>query len=144
LSKLDRLIDTFIEATEEKRMNWCEALCDEQIKENIGGNDCYGVFKVDAFNSAEDIFIIKYATNTNEEALFNQTILGIPEKNKPMDKVKLVIINIMTMQIITGVDETDIENPHRLWTLFKLADRNAKGVDIVIDNLIDKYTKFEF
>ncbi|WP_416141652.1 hypothetical protein ACM1TL_05430 [Lysinibacillus capsici] len=143
MSKLDKLIDTFIEATEEKRMKWSEANSNNLIKQSIEGNSSYGVLRVDT-TDLEDVYIIKYTTNTNSSATLEKTLTGDIEKYKSVDKVKLIICNIAKMQIITEIEETDIGNPHRLWTLFKLADRNAKGADVVIDNLIDKYSKYPF
>lgn len=38
------------------------------------------------------------------------------------------------------IEEDDIAQPHRLWTLYKLADRNASGADKLIDEIIFKYS----
>lgn len=136
MSNVEKLVETFIEATEEKRMSWRNPSVTEKamIESKVPSN--MGIYILSS-NDEEMVAIVKYVVSDKPWA---------PPSDDTVytEKVSLLILNTTKNQIVTQIDEVELGVSHRLWTLYKLADRSEKGADKIIDNLIDKYKKFLF
>lgn len=135
MNNVETLVETLIEATEKKRVSWRTLSKSEKaIAYNRLLND--EAYTIDS-KDEEMVIVSKYRENEKPYAQITHETVFI-------EKVSLLIVNRFKGEILTQVDEAELEMSHRLWTLYKLADRSDKGADKVIDNLIDKYKEFPF
>lgn len=136
MSNIDNLIETLIEATESKKASWGVASNEDRFKINLKCSTLLGMYFIKT-EDKDKVFIAHYTINNNPNPL-------IQFDNEYTEKVSLIIFDSSTQKIITQIEEAELEESHRLWTLFKLADRSEKGADKVIDSLIKKFRPFNF
>lgn len=136
MNNVEKLVETLINATENKQISWRVLRKSEVVLRNnrLLLND--SAYTIDT-EDENMIVISKYMQNDKPYA-------PITPETVYIEKVSLLIIDRFNGEIMTQVDEAELESSHRLWTLYKLADRSEKGADKIIDNLIDKYKGFPF
>ncbi|WHP41553.1 hypothetical protein QIX46_00465 [Lysinibacillus boronitolerans] len=118
MNKDNKLIEALIEATEKNRVEWKfedwaysnHVLMTYPITEGLA-------LRVD---KNTNVLLIKYGGQQEKVDLL------LFDKENGVNTPALII------------EEEDIEKPHRLWTLYKFASRNASGADKLIDNIISK------
>lgn len=136
MNNVEKLVETLISATENKQISWRMLRKSETAISNnrLLLND--SAYTIDT-EDEQMIVISKYMQNEKPYAPLTPDTVYI-------EKVSLLILDRFNGGIVTQVDEAELESSHRLWTLYKLADRSEKGADKIIDNLIDKYRGFPF
>lgn len=119
MSKIDGFVETLIKSTEAGKIQWT---IEEGDKSNFIEEEY--LYPGDEFVYSDvygsKVCLIKFG-GTQERViivLFSKTL---------NDKKPASII-----------EENDIDKPHRLWTLYKLAERNATGADEIISNIMSK------
>lgn len=124
MNKDDKLIEALINATEKKKVKW--------VWENWKSN-----------NYIEETYTSKDLLIHYED---KETTLVLVKYGTLEEKVDFLIFDgrIGVSKPILIIEEKDIDSPHRLWTLYKLADRNANGTDKIIDTIISKYSDYNF
>lgn len=116
MSNINDLIEKLISSTEGGKLNWLieKAFeCPYVVEYYLDQNDEF----IYADVNGNKICLVKHggANETVNVVLFPQSLLDRPA-------------------IVIG--ENDIEKSHRLWTLYKLGERNATGADRIIDDII--------
>lgn len=119
MSKINGLVETLIKSTEVGNIQWTieEARRSDYILEQFLYDDDEFIYS-DLYGNK--VCLIKFG-GTQERVkivLFSKTL----QDRKP----------------VSVIEEDDIDKPHRLWTLFKLAERNASGADKMIEDITSK------
>lgn len=119
MSKIDGFVETLIKSTEVGKIQWTVEDADRSnyiAKEYLYVGDEF--LYADVYGSK--VCLIKFG-GTQEKVvivLFSKTL---------NDKKPASIL-----------EENEIDKPHRFWTLYKLAERNATGADEIISNIMSK------
>ena len=124
MSKDDKLVEALINVTEKNKVEWHweDGVFGAYFREGYSSPKVL----VHVVDNESTFFLVKYGTSLEKIDLL------LFDKRKNIDEPALEI------------EEEDIEIPHRLWTLYKLAERNASGADRIIDDIIAKYSDSSF
>lgn len=120
MSKENAFIEILISSTEKETASWeiYEELDNSYLRSVYNGQSAI-VCDIDS----NRIVLIKYGGSSYEEERVDLILFkGTGENQKPA----------------LSIEQGDLEKPHRLWTLYKLADRNATGADKIMDDIISK------
>lgn len=115
MNRDEKLIETLIAATENGKANWRK----------------------------EDWINIEYLIKTYGEAEGLVILVGqakhvfLKKYGSVEERVDLLLFNNKGTPALV-IEEMDIQEGHRLWTLYKLAERNASGADKMIDEIISE------
>lgn len=120
MSNLNELVETLVTATQNKKVNWyyIDGSTSEHIYNTYHLNDDEEILCSDV--NGNKICLVKYG-GTNE--VIDLILFGE---------------SVNDLRPALCIEENDISQPHRLWTLYKLAERNATGADRIIEGIISK------
>lgn len=128
MSKINGFVESLIKSTEVGNIQWTieEAHRSEYISEQFLNDDDEFIYS-DLFGNK--VCLIKFG--------------GIQER------VKIILFSktLDDRKPASVIEEDDVDKSHRLWTLYKLAERNATGADKIIEDIISKLNDdlpFEF
>lgn len=120
----DDLIDVLIESTKSNKLSWADA-------------DIYKKRFRDKFDDIEEVYSTSYGLNTEILILKHARYVILEGEGQGYkESVTLILFNKEGDKVVIDINESDIEQPHRLWTLFKLVTRNVSGADKLISDII--------